>query len=368
MSVMSDDSIHTRADAPGFSITTGELAQRINGTLHGDADLILRGVNGLLDAAPDELTFIADAAHVRRWAASKARAVIVSRDIDLNRDDAGDRIIIEVDDADLAMIDALQLWAPPIPRPAPGVHPTAWIHPDAAIGAHACIGAHVSIDAHAVLGDHVVVHDGVRISQHVRIGDACTLHCNCVIRERCSIGGRVTLHPGVVVGADGFGYRPSPADSSPLKVPQIGTVEIHDDVEIGANSCIDRGKFGATIIGANTKIDNLCQIAHNCRIGRNCIIAGLTGMAGSVILEDDVMLAGMVGIADHVTVGRGARIAAQAGVMADVPPGKVMFGLPADQLKATMRQTVCLRKLPDHMRRVERMLREQATRPQADGD
>jgi UDP-3-O-[3-hydroxymyristoyl] glucosamine N-acyltransferase len=157
-------------------------------------------------------------------------------------------------------------------------------------------------------------------------------------------------HQGVSIGADGFGYRPDPHGGGLLKVPHLGTVEVGDRVEIGANACVDRGKFGATVVGEGTKIDNLVQIAHNCRIGRSCIIAGLCGLSGSVTLEDGVVLGGNVGIADHVTIGAGARIGAKAGVMSDVPAGRSMLGCPADDLRAALRQMAAVRKLPDLIR------------------
>ena len=180
---------------------------------------------------------------------------------------------------------------------------------------------------------------------------------NTVVRERCRIGRRVILHQNVSIGADGFGYWASPEGTELLKVPQIGTVAIEDGVEVGANSCVDRGKFGATIIGAETKIDNLVQIGHNCRIGRSCVIAALTGLGGSVIMGDHVRVGGAVGIADHVRIGDGATIGAKSGVMRDIPDGTTVLGTPANEVQKTLRQWAATRKLPDWMQRVSRFLK-----------
>ncbi|MCK4821889.1 UDP-3-O-(3-hydroxymyristoyl)glucosamine N-acyltransferase, partial [bacterium] len=168
-----------------------------------------------------------------------------------------------------------------------------------------------------------------------------------VLRERCQIGNKCIIHPNVTIGADGFGYRPADDGKSLVKIPQIGTVIVGDDVEIGAGSCIDRGKFSATSIGNGTKIDNLVQIGHNCRIGRSCVIAGMTGVSGSVTIGDGVIIGGGVGIKDHVTIGNGARIGGKSGVISDVAPGQTVIGFPAGEYKKTLRQWAALKKLPD---------------------
>jgi UDP-3-O-[3-hydroxymyristoyl] glucosamine N-acyltransferase len=178
-----------------------------------------------------------------------------------------------------------------------------------------------------------------------------------VVRERCRLGRRLLLHPNVTIGADGFGYEPAPDGSGLVKVPHIGTVIIEDDVEIGAGSCVDRAKFGATVIGAGTKIDNLVQIAHNCRIGRNCVIAALSGLSGSVTVGDGARIAGAVGIVDHVSIGSGATIGAGAGVMKDVPPGETQLGGPAVEIRQALRQMAAIRKLPDWMQQASRLLK-----------
>ncbi len=342
--------------APSF--TTAELADRVRGELCGRDDLTVTGVNALDDASTGDITFLADEAHAARWSAASAVAAVVSRDLQPAGHDPDSRALIRVPDAALAMIELLQVFAPAPPLPDVGTHPTAWVHPDATLGRDVRIGPHVSIDRGTTVGHRVVLHAGTRLYPNVSIGDESVVHANTVIRQRCRIGRRVVLHENVSIGADGFGYEAAPDGSGVLKVPQIGTVEIEDDVEIGAGSCVDRAKFGVTVIGAGTKIDNLVQIGHNCRIGRHCVIVALSGLAGSVTLEDGVTLAGAVGVADHVTIGRGATVGAQSGVMRDIPPGKTYLGTPAVEARQFFRQFAALGQLPDWMRRVSRRLGE----------
>ncbi|UCD73846.1 MAG: UDP-3-O-(3-hydroxymyristoyl)glucosamine N-acyltransferase [Phycisphaerales bacterium] len=336
--------------------SVAEIAERLGGRLVGPPDTLLCGINTLRDASEREITFIADRKHAGLWARSRAGAAVVTEAIEVSDHDPSERALVYVADAELATIELLQLWEPPPPLPDLGVHPTAFVHPSVRLGEGVRIGAHVSVDQDCTIGAGTVLHAGVRIYGHAAIGENCVLHANCVVRERCTIGREVILHQNVSIGADGFGYRPAPDGSGLRKVPQIGTVEIQDRVEIGANSCVDRGKFGATVIGEGTKIDNLCQIAHNCRIGRSCIIAGLCGLAGSVNLEDGVVLGGQVGVADHLTIGKGAMVAAKSGVTRNIPPSATWYGYPADDMRKTLRRVSALHKLPDHLRDVSRLL------------
>ncbi len=239
----------------------------------------------------------------------------------------------------------------------PGIHPTAIVDPSATIGQGVHIGPHCIIGANTTIGDGVALVAQVYIGAEVSIGAISRLHPGVRVLDRCSIGSACELWPNVVIGSDGFGYVPSPDRRGLLKIPHIGTVEIGDGVEIGACSCVDRGKFGATTIGAGTKIDNHVQVGHNTQIGRGCIICGMVGIAGSVIMGDGVIVAGHSGIADGHTVGAGAVISAKAGVMCDVPPGETYFGTPAGPHKDQMRSYAALRKLSDHMREINRLKR-----------
>ena len=306
-------------------------------------------------AGPRSLTFVGNAKYARMLETSAALAAVVSADIQL-AEPARARAILRVKSADLAMIAILERFAEPEQLPPVGVDPTARIHPSAMIGAGVRIGAFVSVGAEASVGDGTALFDGVRIYPAARVGAASVLHSNVVIRERCLVGNRVILASGVVIGTDGFGYRPSADGRGIAKVPHIGNVVIEDDVEIGANSCVDRGKFGATRVGAGTKIDNLCQIGHNVEIGRCVVISGLTGVAGSCRIGDGCRIGGGTGIADHISVGRGVSLAARSGVMSDVPDGETWGGFPAQDFRLTVREMALIRKLPEWHRQLKHLL------------
>jgi UDP-3-O-[3-hydroxymyristoyl] glucosamine N-acyltransferase len=338
--------------------TTGDLAARVSGELRGRSDLSIRGINSMEDASAQEITFIADLHHARRWPQVRARAALVTRGLDPSPLDPGSQALIVVPDAELAVIDVLELYAPPPALPAPGIHPNASVHPGATIGRDARVGPHASVDEGAVIGDRVVLHAGVRVYAGAVIGDDSVLHANAVVREHCRLGRRVILHPNASIGADGFNYRPAADRSGLRKVPQLGIVVIEDDVEIGANSCVDRAKFGRTIVGRGTKIDNLVQIGHNCRLGRNTVIAALTGLAGSVVVGDWVTMGGCVGIVDHARIGDGATIGAKSAVTKDVPAGQTWVGYPARQAMRTFREWAALSRLPRALREMSRILRE----------
>lgn len=327
------------------SYTTGELCTLVRGHLQGPDDIIIRGVNILQDAGPADIAFIGDVEHARAWSTCTAAAALVSKDLKLTCDQPG-RALIQVPNADLAMAEVLERFAPPPPAVPPGIHPSAVLDPSAEVADGAAVGPGSVIGPNVTIGADTVLHGHVTVLDDTHIGTACVIWPGTVIRERCRIGNRCILHANTVIGADGFGYRPAPDGSGLVKIPQIGTVEIGDDVEIGAGTCIDRGKFSATTVGSMTKIDNLCQIAHGCQIGRGCVIAGLCGIAGSVTIGDGAILGGKVGIKDHVRIGAGARLAAYAAVMNDVPPGQTWAGMPAKDARVALRELVAVKRLP----------------------
>ncbi len=333
----------------GPSYSTAELSQRLGGTLRGAGDVFIVGINALDAARPDEITFIADDPHARRWGDSNAGAVVITAGLEsVLADDT--KPVIAVDNAELATITLLTLFAPPPDIPDVGIHTTAFVEPSASLGDGVRIGPLVSVGRRVVLGANVIIQAGAQICSDVRIGDGSIIHSNTVIRDRCTLGQNVVLHQNVSIGADGFGFRPAPDGSGLIKVPQIGTVEIGNDVEIGSGTCIDRGKFGATVIDSGTKIDNLVHIAHNCRIGKSCIILALTGLAGSVEIGDGAILGGHVAVRDHLKIGHMARVGAKSGVIEDVPEGASVLGTPATSTRETLRQWAAIRKLPDHLR------------------
>ena len=261
--------------------------------------------------------------------------------------------MLTVDDADLAVAKVLERFAPPVPRPPAGVDPAARVAASARLGDGAAVGAFAHVGERVVLGRNAVVHPGVYLGDDVTVGDDCEFFPNVVVRERVTIGSRVTIHAGSVLGTDGFGYRWD--GSRHAKVPQIGTIVVEDDVEIGSCACVDRAKFGATRIGRGTKIDNLVQIGHNVRVGPHCILVGQSGMAGSVKLGAGVILGGQSAVRDHVTMGDGAMLAGCSGVMEDVPPKAVVSGLPALPHRQNLREQAALRKLPDLVTQIRKL-------------
>ena len=330
-------------------VTAGELAGMLDATLDGPEDLLLDGVEALHVAGASDLTFITNDAYAEQWSESSAGAALVTEGIDVPSHDASTRALLTVADAELSMIDVLEQFAPAVLPPPVGVDSTSSVHPSVQLGTGVCIGPHVSIGANSVLGDDVVIEAGARVGTDVQIGTGTWIGMNAVAGDRVSIGARCRLHSLVCLGTDGFGYRPSPDGGGLRRIPHVGTVQLGDDVELGAGTCVDRGKFGVTSIGDGSKLDNLVQVAHNVRIGSHCVVAAQAGFAGSATVHDWVQVGAQAGVADHVTIGDGARIGAKAGVMRDVPAGTSVLGIPADESRKILRQVSCLRKLPQFM-------------------
>ncbi len=344
------------------SFTVAELARHTGGELVGASDTVIDGLETVHDARAGHLTFIGDAKHALAWGASRASAAIISRKLVKTMSPGEGRTLIIVPDADVAMIAVLELFVrPDVALPA-SVHPSASIDPTAQIAGGVHVGPFVSIGARSTIGADTVIRAGTQIYHDVIVGEHCYLHANVTIRERSVIGRGVILHGGVQIGTDGFGYRPAPDGRGLLKVPHLGNVVLGDDVEIGANTCVDRGKFGATSIGAGTKLDNLVQIGHNCRIGRACVISGLAGIAGSTVVGDGALIGGGAGIADHLTLGKGVRIAARSGVMNDVPDGETWAGYPAKDARRAMQEAIVARNLPEYLKNLKHLLGPDAAR------
>ena len=320
-----------------------------------DMSVVVENLETVDRAGPRSLTFVGNGKYARLLDASPALAAVVSADVELS-DAARKRVILRVKSADHAMIAILDRFAQPELLPAVGIDPTARIHPTATVGEGVRIGAFVSVGAGATVGARTALFEGVRIYEGARVGQDCVLHANVVIRERCSVGNRVILASGVAIGTDGFGYRPSADGRGIAKIPHIGTVIVEDDVEMGANTCVDRGKFGATRIGAGTKIDNVCQIGHNVEIGRCVVISGLSGVAGSTRIGDGSRIGGGCGIADHLNIGRGVSLAARSGVMSDIPDGATWGGFPAQDIRMALREVALVRKLPEWHRQLKHLL------------
>jgi UDP-3-O-[3-hydroxymyristoyl] glucosamine N-acyltransferase len=242
----------------------------------------------------------------------------------------------------VACASAIGLLTPVVPVQQ-GVHPQASIDPTAVLGRAVSAGPFVVVGAGATIGDHTVLHPHVVIGPQARVGSHCVCHAHASVRDRVVIGDRVTLQAGAVVGAEGFGFATRP-DGTHQKIPQVGIVVIEDDVELGANTTVDRPAIGETRIGAGTKIDNLVQIGHGVKIGRNVRLAAMVGIAGSSILEDNVVLAGQVGVINHVRVGRGAQVASKSAVMNDLEGGQTYAGTPAVPIGLWRRWAVRFRR------------------------
>lgn len=316
----------------------------LDAQLDGRDDLRIERVDSFDSADANAITFIRSEKFASRWGECGAGAALIARGVKTEGHDPATRAIIFVDDPDLALTRVLNALVPPDAPLSPGMHSTSVIDPSATIGQRAHVGPFCVIGAGAQVGDDCVLISHVHLAADVRIGRNTTLHPNVTIYAHCRIGDDVILHANVVIGADGFGYRPDPSGRGLVKLPHRGIVEIHDRVEIGAGSCVDRARFGATVIGEGTKIDNLVQIGHNCRVGRFCVICGCTGIAGSVTIGDGVQIGGNCGLGDNLTIGNGVKIAGNAALMHDVPDGATYAGYPAMPARDYMRILGAMKK------------------------
>jgi UDP-3-O-[3-hydroxymyristoyl] glucosamine N-acyltransferase len=345
------------------TFTLAELAARVGGTVEGDGALRLEGVAPLEDATASDLSFLSNRKYRAAFEASKAGAVVVEPDVEVP---AG-RALLRAPNAYLAFAKIATLFHPPreaVPEVAPEavIHPSAEVHPSAQVMPLASVGPG------AVVGARTILHPGVHVGEESRIGEDCILYPNVVVRERCLIGNRVILQPGCVIGSDGFGYALDLEGEGHgprhYKIPQAGNVIIEDDVEIGANTCVDRATLASTIVRRGAKIDNLVQIAHNVEVGPLCILASQVGISGSTKLGMGVAAWGQAGIIGHLTIGDRANIAAQSGVTSDVAPGARVAGSPHKPDVQWARNAAVYDRLTD-MRRELRELRKEVDRLKA---
>jgi UDP-3-O-[3-hydroxymyristoyl] glucosamine N-acyltransferase len=333
-----------------MKVTLEAVARAIDGTVVGDGSVEITGVAGIREAREGELTFLANPRYEPYLELTQASAVIVSE----NHRNIG-KPLIENPNPYLAFLKAVRLFAGEKERPRAGVHPSAVVAPGASVSPDTYVGPHVVIEPGAKIGARAAIHAGCYIGTGAVLGDEALLYPRVTVREECVLGDRVIVHSGTVIGSDGFGFV---RDGDVYrKLPQVGNVEIGDDVEIGANVTIDRATMGTTRVGAGSKIDNLVQIAHNVQIGRNCIIVAQVGISGSTTLGDHVVLAGQVGIAGHIEIGDGASVGAQSGVSKSIKPGERMFGYPAMPLRQAKRIEASLRKLPELIQTVRALKR-----------
>lgn len=324
------------------SYSIEDINNILNGELIGSTNQQIEGPEQLQNANENQITFIGSTKHVKQWANSKACAAVVNDNLKIEPGE--NRALIKVKNADLAMAKILELFNPPAPGFDIDIHPTAVVHDTAKIGNGCKIGPNCYVGKDVELGNGVLLYPNVCVFDETTIGDNTIIWSGTVIRERCIIGSHCIFHTNVSIGADGFGYRPSEDGRGLTKIPQIGNVIIGHFVEIGANSCVDRAKFSSTIIGDGCKIDNLVQIAHNSIMGRACIMAGHSGLAGSVTLGDGVIIGGSASIKDHATIHSGATVGAGSGVTGDVAAGKTVLGYPAQDARDMLKQWVAIRR------------------------
>lgn len=330
-----------------------DVAERLECTLDGDGAVDIVRVATIEEAGPGDLTFFANPKYAPALRRTRASAVIAG-----TQADGVPCAVLRTNDPYLTFAKAVALFADPW-QPPVGVHPLAAVAADAVIAADATIGAFTFIGAGARIGARTVVHAHVTIGRFAEIGDDCVIHAQASIRERVRLGQRVIIQDGVVIGSDGYGFARRP-DGTHHKIPQVGGVVIEDDVEIGANTTIDRPAVGETRIAAGTKIDNLVQIAHGVRVGRNVLLAAQVGVAGSSVIEDQVTLAGQVGVAGHITIGKGTIATAQTGIPNSVEAGSFISGYPAIPNRDWLRASALFRRLPELRKAVSDLQRRLA--------
>lgn len=329
-------------------VTLRTLAEQLGCRLDGDGDIEITGVAGLETAGPGEVTFLANPRYQALLARTRASAVIL-------RDDATPApcAALRASDPYLAFARAVGLFAPPW-RPPSGIHAMASVPASAHIGEDVSIGAFVAIGDDARIGARTVIFPNVTVGAGTVIGEDCVIHSNVSLRERVTLGSRVVLQNGVVIGGDGYGFVRR-ADGSHEKIPQVATVVIEDDVELGANTTVDRPAVGETRIRAGTKIDNLVMIGHGVHVGRHVLMAAQVGVAGSTDIGDDVVFGGQVGVGGHLTIGRGTMAVGQTGITNSVPDGSALAGYPAIDNREWRRSSVIFRRLPELKRRIEEL-------------
>ena len=331
-------------------LTLPEILQALpEGNLGGDlARPSLQGISSLDKALPGDLSFLGNPKYRSRVPASKASLVLLPEDY-VGKPQEGQAYLRIKDPSRALAVLCVILERRLFPPPPPGIHETAHVEKSAIISESASIGAFSYVGAGSEINENVVLESHVHVGCGVKIGSDCRLFSGVKLLAHCELGQRVTLNAGVVVGSEGYGF--DQVDGSHEKIPHLGTVVIEDDVEIGANSCIDRSRFAETRIGAGTKIDNLVQIGHNVVIGKRCLVVAQVGISGSVTFEDDVVVGGQAGFAGHLTIGKGAKIAGQAGITKDVEPGAFLKGNPALPVPLAQRIAILQRKLPDLFKR-----------------
>jgi len=329
--------------------SVADIARWVGGEITGDGNVLITGCAGIKEAQKGDITFLADGKYASLAKTTQAGAIIVPRQTTLPG-----KIFIRVDNPSLAFIEVMRRILPDPSRHFPkGIHPTALVAKDAVLGKGVALGPYTVVESGASLGEGTVMHGHCYVGHGTSVGKNCLLYPGVILREHITVGSRVIIQPGTVIGSDGYGFIT--VDGRHVKLPQVGTVVIEDDVEIGANVTIDRARFDKTVIGEGTKIDNLVQIAHNVIVGKHCLIVAQTGVSGSTRIGHHVILAGQAGIIGHLTIGDGAVVAAQSGVIRDIKAGQRVFGTPAEPVQETFRAHAHLQRLDDYAKTIKEL-------------
>ena len=336
--------------------TLSELAEICGAVLQGDGQRRICGPASLRHAASDQISFYADEKYRGELDRTSAGAVVVPREFQGREDLA----LLRCDRPDRAFSRIVESFEEALEPPPSGVHATALLAPDVELGGEVSVGPLCVVGRGARLGEGCVLHPRVVIGEGACLGPGCELHPGVVVHPRVRIGSRCVLRAGAVIGSDGFGFDPS--EEGWVKVPQCGTVILGDDVEVGANSTVDRGRFEATRVGNGVKIDNLVQVAHNVEIGDHALLCAQVGIAGSTLIDEWVVLAGQVGVNGHLHIGRGARVGGHSGITSDIPAGAEYFGLPAREMRQEMRLIAARRHVPELRQQLRRLQEEAAAR------
>jgi UDP-3-O-[3-hydroxymyristoyl] glucosamine N-acyltransferase len=343
-------------------LSVAEIAAKLGAPFEGEGAAQVEALAGVREAQPGEISFIANPRYAADAAATRASALLVAKDWNKPSTAAA---LIRVSDPDKAFAIVANWFAPPAPKWPAGVHPTAVVAPDVKLGRDVVIGPHCVVEPGCSLGDRCVLVAQCYLGHNVTVGSDTKLYPQVSVRERVQIGQRCLIHNGTVVGSDGFGYTVD-AQGVRTKIPQLGTVVIGDDVELGANVTIDRARFGRTRIGNGVKIDNLVQVAHNCVIGDHAVLCGQVGLSGSTEVGHHAILAGQVGVAGHLVIGAGAVVGAQAGVSKDIPPKSFVLGAPAIPREEFGRMVAHMGHLGEYKQRIialEKKLEALAPKP-----
>jgi UDP-3-O-[3-hydroxymyristoyl] glucosamine N-acyltransferase len=335
-----------------------ELAQIVQGQLVGNPEVILSTLAPIEAGGPGALTFIRSQNFAKFWGDSDCVAALVTNGVDVPDHNPDERALIFVDDADIAVVRILEMINPGISKPDKGAHEHAQVHPDATVDPSARIGPGCVVMAGAQIDADTVLMANVYVGSDTHIGSSCLLHPGVVVGDRCVMGNNCCVFANTVIGADGFGFLPGDSTRGAIKVPQIGSVEIGDEVEIGACSTIDRAKFGVTRVGNRTKIDNQVHVGHNCIIGEDVLLCGRTTLGGSATIGDRTMVGGAVVINDQASVGKDVKIAGGAIVLDEIEDGQAVLGVPAMPARLALANIAAQRNIASFCRKVEKSLKK----------